>query len=47
MYLGDGEIAVVNKNKEMEIRTISNVSKTPFCKMKYIVVHTLISVILD
>jgi len=30
VYLGDGEIAVVNKNKELEIRTISNVSKTPF-----------------
>ena len=30
VYLGDGEIAVMNKNKELEIRTISNVSKTPY-----------------
>ena len=30
VYLGDGEIAVINKNKELEIRTISNVSKTPY-----------------
>ena len=30
VYLGDGEIAVINKNKELEIKTISNVSKTPY-----------------
>ena len=30
VYLEDGEIAVINKNKDLEIRTIANVSKTPY-----------------
>ena len=30
VYLGEGEIAIINKNKGLEIRTITNVSKTPF-----------------
>ncbi len=30
VYLGDGEIARVNKNEDLEIKTISNTSKTPF-----------------
>ena len=30
VYLGDGEIARINKNEELEIKTIANVTKTPF-----------------
>jgi len=30
VYLGDGEIARLNKDQELEIKTIANVSKTPF-----------------
>ena len=30
VYLDDGEIALINKDADLEIRTISNVSKTPF-----------------
>jgi len=30
VYLGDGEIARINKDEELEIKTIANVSKTPF-----------------
>ena len=30
MYLGEGEIAVVDKNQNLEIRTIKNISKTPY-----------------
>ena len=30
VYLGDGEIATINKNKDLEVRTIANVSKTPY-----------------
>ena len=30
VYLGDGEIAVINKNEDLEIKTISNISKTPY-----------------
>ena len=30
VYLGDGEIAVINKNKDLDIRTIENVVKTPY-----------------
>ena len=30
VYLGDGEIARLNKDEELEIKTIANVSKTPF-----------------
>jgi glucosamine--fructose-6-phosphate aminotransferase (isomerizing) len=30
VYLGDGEIARLNKDEEIEIKTIANVSKTPF-----------------
>jgi len=30
VYLGDGEIARINKDEELDIKTITNVSKTPF-----------------
>jgi glucosamine--fructose-6-phosphate aminotransferase (isomerizing) len=30
VYLGDGEIARINKDEELDIKTIANVSKTPF-----------------
>ncbi len=30
VYLDDGEIALINKDADLEIRTIANVSKTPF-----------------
>ena len=30
VYLDDGEIALINKDADLEIRTITNVSKTPF-----------------
>ena len=30
VYLGEGEIARINKDEELDIKTISNVSKTPF-----------------
>ena len=30
VYLGDGEIARINKEEELDIKTIANVSKTPF-----------------
>ena len=30
VYLGEGEIAVVDKNQNLEIRTIKNISKTPY-----------------
>jgi len=30
VYLGDGEIARINKDEKLEIKTIANVSKTPF-----------------
>jgi len=30
VYLGDGEIARLNKDEKIEIKTIANVSKTPF-----------------
>jgi len=30
VYLGDGEIARLNKDEELDIKTIANVSKTPF-----------------
>ena len=30
VYLGEGEIAVVNKNQNLEIRTIKNISKTAY-----------------
>ena len=30
VYLEDGEIALINKDADLEIRTIANVSKTPF-----------------
>ncbi len=30
VYLGDSEMALINKNKDLEIRTILNVSKTPY-----------------
>ncbi len=30
VYLGDGEIARINKDEDLEIKTIANVSKTPF-----------------
>tara|TARA_B100001758_G_scaffold105218_1_gene90162 strand:+ start:81247 stop:83088 length:1842 start_codon:yes stop_codon:yes gene_type:complete len=30
VYLGDGEIAVVSKTEGLEIRTIANISKTPY-----------------
>tara|TARA_B100001287_G_scaffold276216_1_gene286263 strand:- start:1 stop:1845 length:1845 start_codon:yes stop_codon:yes gene_type:complete len=30
VYLGEGEIAVVDKNQNLDIRTIKNISKTPY-----------------
>jgi len=30
VYLGEGEIAIVNKNQNLEIRTIKNISKTAY-----------------
>jgi len=30
VYLGDGEIARINKDEKLEIKTIANVTKTPF-----------------
>jgi len=30
VYLGDGEIARINKDEELDVKTIANVSKTPF-----------------
>jgi len=30
VYLGDGEIALINKDEKLDIKTIANVSKTPF-----------------
>ena len=30
VYLGDSEMALINKNKDLEIRTILNISKTPY-----------------
>ena len=30
VYLGEGEVVLINKNKELIVRTISNISKTPY-----------------
>ena len=30
VYLGDGEIAIINKDEDLQIKTISNISKTPY-----------------
>ncbi len=30
VYLGEGEVVLINKNQELNVRTISNISKTPY-----------------